>query len=174
MCTTINSVSSIEDESRKQFYQEADKYLKSLNIKFQEKAVITLSMNDKILRCLSNKFSYEFNSRFTTWCRVSFVVQKLGSNNLLCDAKTNKPVLIYEMMYDIYKKIHTETAHAGRDKCLDYLSVNYSWYNRNILQIFIQNCLSCQRGKSIPKPMLSKPIIALGETYCYNIYHILN
>ncbi len=56
MCTTMTSIMSTEDDSRKQFYQKADEYIKSLNMKFQEKAVITLVMNDKILRCLSNKY----------------------------------------------------------------------------------------------------------------------
>ncbi len=56
MCTTMTSILSTEDDSRKQFYQKADEYIKSLNMKFQEKPVITLVMNDEIVRCLSNKY----------------------------------------------------------------------------------------------------------------------
>ena len=67
-------------------------------------------------------------------------------------------------MYDVYKRTHIDTAHAGRDECLDYLSMNYSWYNRRLLQILIKNCSSCQKRKPIVKPMLSKPIIALGRS----------
>ena len=74
-------------------------------------------------------------------------MQKNGTKRLLCDAKSKKPVLLYESMYDVYKHTHIETAHAGRDKCLDSLSVNYSWYNRRLFELFIKNCSSCQRRK---------------------------
>ena len=59
MYTVMTSILSTEDDSRKQFYQKADEYIKSLNMKFQEKTVITLAMNDKILRCLPNKYPQE-------------------------------------------------------------------------------------------------------------------
>jgi hypothetical protein len=96
MCTAMAFISTSENNSRRQFYEQLDEYLKSLNVKFQEKAVITLTMNDKIFRCLSNKFIHEFNSRFISWCRTTFVIQIIGLNVLLCDAKSNKSLLIYE------------------------------------------------------------------------------
>ena len=129
-------------------------------------------MSEKIITCLRNNSlsTKEFDSRFISWCRNSFVLQDIGVRIFLCDIKTGKPVLLYENMYDIFKKIHYETAHAGRDKCLDNLSINYSWYNRDLLQIFLKNCSSCQKRKSIKRPVVSKPIIALGEIYYFNIF----
>ncbi|CAF4136195.1 unnamed protein product, partial [Adineta steineri] len=142
--------------------KQADQHINSLNIKFQEKAVITNKMNEKIIACLQNNLSStENNSRFISWCRNSFALRVIGTRQFLCDIKFGKPILLYENMYDIYKKIHTETAHGGRDKCLDSLLINYSWFNKDLLQIFLKNCSSCQKRKSILKPMLSKPIIAL-------------
>ena len=146
-------------------YELANQHISSLNDKFRKKAVITRDMNEKIVSCLRNNLRLEeSNSRFISWCRYSFVLRIIGTCHFVCDNKNRKPVLLYENMYDVYKKIHIETAHGGRDKCLDNLAVNYSWFNRHLLQIFIKNCTSCQKRKSIEKPMLSKPIIALGKT----------
>ena len=97
--------------------------------------MITQVIHDKIVRCLTNQCSSDCNARFISWCRASFAVQKNETKILLCDAKSKKPVLLYESMYDVYKHTHIETAHAGRDKCLDSLSVNYSRYNGTLKKI---------------------------------------
>ncbi|CAF0746951.1 unnamed protein product [Adineta steineri] len=159
----MTSILSTDNESRQFFYKQADQHINSINIKFQEKAVITNKMNEKIITCLQNNLSStENNSRFISWCRNSFALRVIGTRQFLCDIKFGKPILLYENMYDIYKKIHTEAAHGGRDKCLDSVLINYSWFNRDLLQIFLKNCSSYQKRKSILKPILSKPIIALG------------
>jgi hypothetical protein len=162
----MSCISTSDNDFRKKFYEESNQYIALLNEKFREKAVIKQELNDKILCCLSNKHRHEFNSRFISWCLTTFVTEKIGMNTFLCDSKTKKLVLIFENMYDVYRQIHEETAHGGRDKCLDSLPLNYSRYNRQLLQIFINNCGPCQKRKSIEKPMLSKPIIALGKVYC--------
>ena len=161
----MSSLIRSNDIYRQEFDKQADAYIKSLNSTFQAKAVITQVMHDKIVRCLTNQCSSDFNTRFISWYRASFAVQKNGTKRLLCDAKSKKPVLLYESMYDVYKHAHIETVHAGRDRCLDSLSVNYSGYNHRLLELFIKNCSSCQRRKRIIKPMLSKPIIALGRIF---------
>jgi hypothetical protein len=137
MSTTTNETLIPKKDSQTQFYELANKHIKSLNKKYQEKAVITKAMNEKILRFLSNKNPKEFDSHFRAWCWTTFQILKIGSECLVCDLKTHKPVIVYEDMYSIYKQIHVQTAHSGRDKCIDALSVNYSWYNRKLLQIFI-------------------------------------
>ncbi|CAF3853491.1 unnamed protein product [Rotaria magnacalcarata] len=157
----MNSVSTSDDICRKQYYKEVDEYIKSIISKFREKTVITQVMHDRIIECLTNNNSSSYNARFISWCRTTFVIQNTGAKFLLYDSKTKKAVLIYESMYNVYKHTHIETAHAERDKCLDSLSLNYSWYNRKLLQLFIKNCSACQKRKPIVKPMLSKPIIAL-------------
>ncbi len=168
--TTIPTLIS-EDDEKKHFYQQANQHLNTLNVKYREKAVITHDMSLKIIVCLQNKLTTkEVSSRFMFWCRKSFSLINIGLRCLLCDSKNKKPIITYEEMYDIYKRIHIESAHGGRDKCIDSLIVNYSWYNRDLLQIFIKNCSSCQKRKAILKPMLSKPIIALGEIYYYINY----
>ena len=50
----------------------------------------------------------------------------IGTQKFICGNKNEKPVLLYENMYDVFKKIHIETGHGGRDKCFDSLTVNYS------------------------------------------------
>ncbi|CAF0929775.1 unnamed protein product [Adineta ricciae] len=152
-----------DDELKKWFYEQANLHISSLNIRFREKCVIKEAMKNKIMNCLRENAitTDDFDSRFTSWCRNSFMVCDIGSERFLCDMKSKKPVLLYENMYEVYKKIHIETAHAGRDKCLDALSINYSWFNRELLQICLKSCSSCQQRKSIKRPTVSKPIIAL-------------
>jgi len=164
MSATTNTSLLSPTDSRTHFYEKVQRHIKSLNYKYQEKTVITEDMKIRILRCLSNKYPEEFDSRFKSWCRTSFSIRKIGSESLLCDSKRHKPILIYEQMYDIFKQIHEETAHGGRDKCMDSLSVNYSWYNRQLLQIFINNCQACQNRQAVKIPIISKPIIELGNT----------
>ncbi|CAF1176001.1 unnamed protein product [Adineta ricciae] len=85
-------------------------------------------MKTNIMNCLrENRITTtDFDCRFASWCRNSFVANDIGGQTFLCDLKSNKPVLLYENMYEVYKKVHIESAHAGRDKCLDALSINYS------------------------------------------------
>jgi hypothetical protein len=66
-------------------------------------------------------------------------------------------------MFDIYRSSHEQTAHGGRDKCLEFIATNYSWLNRSLLQIFISQCTACQLRKSIKISMVSKPMIVLGN-----------
>jgi hypothetical protein len=153
----MNSILSTDDDARFFFYEQANRYINSLNINFREKAVITRSTNEKIMRCLQKKTLDEFNSRFISWCRNSFALRFIETHQFLCNNINGKPVLIYEDMYDAYNNIHIETAHSGREKCLDSITVNYSWFNRHLLQIFLKNCAPCGKRKSI-----EKPIIALG------------
>jgi len=48
------------------------------------------AMNEKIiLRRLTNKYSTDFDSRFTFWCCIGFVAQNADLKILLCDAKIN-------------------------------------------------------------------------------------
>lgn len=132
-------------------------------------------MSTKIIACLQHQLtSKNIDSRFISWCHKCFSLEKIGLKCLLSDSKNHKPILVYEEMFEVYKEIHINFAHAGRDKCLEYLSINYSWYNREILQLLLKNCASCQRRKPIHKPMLSKPIVALGMVYCYSSYHFYN
>ena len=109
-------------------------------------------MKKKILRCLSNKYPQEFTSHFKIWCEISFIIEEIGPEQVLCDSKEKKPVLIYEKMYDTYKEVHEQSAHAGRDKCLHNLAVNYSWFNRDLLQKYIKICYSCQKRQSVKIP----------------------
>ena len=80
----------------------------------------------------------ENDSRFISWCRNSFALRIIGIEEFLYDIKNGKPVLLYKNMYEIFKKVHLESAHGSRDKCLDNLAVSYSWFNRDLLQIFIK------------------------------------
>ncbi len=144
MSTTTNEILIPKKDSRTQFYEQANKHIKSLNKNYQEKTVITQEMKAKIVQCLSNKYPKQFNAHFKTWCRTTFQTRKIGLESLLCDSRTHKPIIVYEEMYTIFKQIHVQTAHSDRDRCLGSLSVNYSWYNTKFLQIFINLCESCQ------------------------------
>ena len=68
-------------------------------------------MNEKIISCLQNNLSsMKTDSRFISWCRHLFALRIIGIEQFLCDIKNGKPVLLYENMYDVFKKIHIETA----------------------------------------------------------------
>jgi hypothetical protein len=95
MSKITNSILSSDNDSRVNFYDKVEKHIQSLNYKFQEKTVIKEEMKKKIFRCLSNKYSEEFDGRFKSWCRMSFSIRKIGLQSILCDSKTNKPILIY-------------------------------------------------------------------------------
>lgn len=163
--TTTNSTLSAADEHRKKFYELAAAHIQSLNYKFREKAVITENMKKKIFRCFSNKYPQEFTSNFKTWCETSFIIGEIGSEQVLYHSENKKEVLIYENMYDTYKQVHEQTAHGGRDKCLDSLAINYSWFNRKLVQQYIDICYSCQNRQSVKIPTVSKPIIELGKIF---------
>jgi Integrase zinc binding domain len=156
-------ISTIDVSARDQFYEHAKRHIDLLNPKFRNKAVVTRVLSEKIINALQNKISPEKNyGVFTRWCRRSFVLRPIGGHHLLCDTKNMKPVLLFEDMYEVYFNSHQQTAHSGRDKCLDHIATNYSWSNRSLLQIFLKQCSVCQTRKSVKFPSVSKPIIALG------------
>ena len=158
--------SAIDDDARSQFYHLARKHIDSLNPKYREKAVISRLLSGTIINILQNKqCSEKITGRFSRWCRETFVLRAIGGHYHLSDRKAMKPVLLYEDMYDVYRTSHIQTAHGGRDKCLEHIAVNYSWANRALLQIFIAHCSSCQIRKSIKTNIVSKPIIALGTIF---------
>ena len=162
MTRTTTEVTSLNENKEQLFYDLSNKHILSLNKKYQSKAVIDKNMREKIFQCLLHTDIEKKDSQFRFWSIANFEIQTFNAENILCDAKTKKPVLIYEDMYSIYYSIHTSTAHGGRDKCLDALAVNYSWYNRRLLEVFLKLCPSCQTRKTVKIPMFSKPIIELG------------
>ena len=166
---------NINDLTREKFYELAKKHTDALNPKFHNKAVITCVQSEKIINVLQNKLSTEkVSGRFSRWCKQMFTFRLIGGHQLLCDFKEVKPVLLYEDMYDVYRTSHHQTAHGDRDKCLEYISANYSWTNRSLLQIFIAQCSACQTRKSVKIKMVSKPIIVLGiRTFYFNSLFIL-
>jgi hypothetical protein len=155
--------STIDPAARDQFYAHANGHIDSLNPKFRNKAVVTRELSVKIINALQNKSSSEKDHvRFSRWCRQTFLLRWIGGHQVLCDIKNMKPVLLFEDMYKVYFDSHHQTAHSGRDKCMEYISANYSWSNRSLLQIFSSQCSACQTRKSIKIPSVTKPIIALG------------
>jgi hypothetical protein len=85
MMTTIDA----DLETRKYFYEQADQNISSLNMKFREKAVVRESTKNKIINCLRNSsvFTRDFDSRFVSWCRSSFILNDIGVQTFLCDIK---------------------------------------------------------------------------------------
>jgi len=160
--TTANNTIP-EEYTEKHFYELANDHIKSLNKKFREKAVITKELQTKIIECLSNSESHSFDSHFRTWCHINFKLLNIGSQTFLSDLKTHKSVLLFENMYSVYKQVHIDTNHGGRDKCLDELSLHYSWYSRPLVQIFLKLCMPCQTRTTAKIPINSKPIIELGN-----------
>lgn len=168
----LTEVESDQSSGREQFYESAKKHIGSLNAKIREKVVIDRALNDKIVNVLQGKACAEKNSNsFVRWCRKSFTLRLIGGHQLLCDMKNCKPVLLYEDMYDVFQTSHLQTAHGGRDKCQDNISVNFSWSNRPLLQIFISQCNACQTRKSVKIKTVTKPIIALGIVLNQSSFH---
>jgi Integrase zinc binding domain len=164
--TTIAS-SIVDTSARDHFYRLAREHIDSLNVKFREKAVITRALSEKITNALRNESSHETKAGlFLRWCRQSFLLRPIGGHQVLCDIKNIKPVLLFEDMYEVYQDSHQQTAHSGRDKCQEFISANYSWFDRTLLQIFISQCSACQTRKSIKLHTVTKPIIALGNRIC--------
>ncbi|CAF2390213.1 unnamed protein product [Rotaria sp. Silwood2] len=141
---------NINDFAREKFSELAKKYIDALNSKIHNTAVITRDQSEKIINVLQSKLSAEkVSGRFSHWCKQTFTLCFIGSHQLLCDFKEVKPIFVYQDMYDIYQASHHQTAHGGRDKCLEYIAANYSWTNRSLLQIFIAQCSACQTRKTV-------------------------
>lgn len=151
---------------RKTFYERVGDCVSKLNPKFQAKAFINRDTCTRMINILRGVAANNGEStRFVRWCQDKFCLRLIGGNYVLCDMKSKRPILLFEEMFDVYRMCHIQTAHGGRDKCLDYISKNYSWVNRSFLQIYLELCSACQNRKAIKTPIVSKPIIALGIDY---------
>ena len=53
----MTGIQSSDNGPQQPFYEKANRHISSLNIKFQEKAIITRVTSEKIIECLQNNLT---------------------------------------------------------------------------------------------------------------------
>ena len=111
---------------------------------------------------LDSRTKCDDGAKFKHWCKNQFKVETIGARNLLYCSKTSLPVTTKEETFDTILRCHLRVGHTGRDKTFDEVKKNYSWVNRNVVQLFLQTCTTCNTRQPLKKPKAGKPIISLG------------
>jgi hypothetical protein len=73
-------------------------------------------------------------------------------------------------IFDIVKRVHTNTGHGGRDTMMKALSKKYANITRDDLELFKSLCLECQKKRNrekckgvVMKPTLSNDYGSQGQ-----------
>ena len=147
-------------EQKVKFYELLDKYCSEQ----KKTCVITQDLYDKVLNAiqLDSRTKCDNGAKFKHWCKNQFKVETIGARNLLYCSKTLLPVTTKEETSDTILHCHLRVGHTGRDKTFDEVKKNYSWVNRNVVQLFLQTCPTCNTRQPLKKPKAGKPIISLS------------
>ncbi|CAF4552577.1 unnamed protein product [Rotaria sp. Silwood2] len=163
---TASSATTIQaNNAETLFYEEVDKHINSLSVKFRQKCVIKQNVYDDIIKCLTlpkGKPSGLYSSKFIYWVKQNFILMKLSGIDIGCCIKLKKPICIYEAYYNVISEGHAAVSHGGRHKTAFELNAHYSWIPRFCIEIFLKQCIPCQTRKPIKQHVISKPIISLG------------
>ncbi|CAF3869188.1 unnamed protein product [Rotaria sp. Silwood1] len=155
-----NDYSCKEEET---FYSKVYAYKEKL--KYPEKVMISLSFYDKIIVVLQKPNDGKktgIDAKFHCWCKKHFKIDITSGSHILCLLKDGRRVVVIESYYTILKNIHEKTGHGGRDKMRYEFNQHYYWLPSQMIDCFLQCCISCQVRKSIKNPVVSTAIISIG------------
>ena len=124
-----------------------------LNLKYQ--VIVSQDLYDKVLHAVQveSRSKCDDGAKFKHWYKNQFQVEVIGARNLLYCSKTSLPVTTKEEMFNTILRCHLRVGHTGRDKTFDEVKEN-SWVNRNVIQLFLQTCPTCNTRQPLKKPRL--------------------
>jgi hypothetical protein len=161
----LNSTTAQIESGESVYYNELEKYIKSLSEKFRQKCVIHKTVYDDIITCLllpKGKSSGSFSPKFVFWVKRRFILIKIGGVDVGCCIKSKKPIGIYESYYNMISEAHANISHGGRDKTIHELNSHYSWIPRFAIELFLKQCVVCQTRKPLKQHVIGKPIVSVG------------
>ncbi|CAF2132348.1 unnamed protein product [Rotaria magnacalcarata] len=161
----LPSTSIQTDSEETRYYQELEKHINSLSMKFREKSVIKQNSYNDIVTCLlspKGKPLGNFSAKFMYWVKQHFTLMKIAGADMACCIKSKKNICIYETYYSVIHEAHSSISHGGRDKTLFELNSHYSWIPRFAVEIYLKQCITCQTRKPLKQHVVNKPIISLG------------
>lgn len=140
-----------------------NKYISSLPVCRQEKALVNLELLERIKKILLDPFNVQTDIKITReWAKKRFTLQEIvpGDYRVMVK-KDNKPVLIVENMYEVLCRTHAEiNNHAGQKQLWISMKRNWGFLRQDIIEKFVNNCTICATRKPSFHPLANKPIIA--------------
>jgi hypothetical protein len=169
--TIVNNIDVIIDNDgsneisneEKTFYSKLNLYKQGL--KYPEKVMISLEYYQKIIHCLKQPKSGKttnVDAKFYGWCKKYFKIDITSGVEILCSLKNGRRLVVIESYFTILKDIHEKTGHGARDKMRHECSQHYYWLPSQLIDMFLQCCVSCQLRKSVKTPVVSTAIVSIG------------
>jgi hypothetical protein len=120
------------DNCETRYYEQLEKYINSLNQKFQEKCVIKQNVYNDIVKCflLPKGKPSDFSPKFMYWVKRHFMLTKIADVYFACSIKSKKTICTYEDYYKIIGEAHRTVLHGGRIKTVHELNCHYSFIPR--------------------------------------------
>ncbi|CAG8658868.1 17301_t:CDS:2 [Funneliformis caledonium] len=140
-----------------------ERYIISLPVSKQEKALINLELLDKIKNVLLNPKGHTIcNKNTQIWIKKKFKLEEITPDDYRVIVKANNNlVLVVENMYKVLCRTHAEvTQHGGQKQTWKSLIEKWGWIKQNIVEKFVNNCTICAIRKPSFHPLAAKPIIA--------------
>ncbi|XP_014231687.1 KRAB-A domain-containing protein 2-like [Trichogramma pretiosum] len=151
------NMESVSENWKEVFFKEASKG--------DHYKVIVKSKYDEIVQdVLRAKLSSEKKSaqQFRRLRRFD-VIEINDTNKLIAKCKDDAALKYYvplEDMYDLLQKAHVSTGHGARDRLLKETSMKYANVTRELVNLFLSMCQSCQQKKiKRRRGLVSKPIL---------------
>ena len=140
-----------------------ESYITGLPKSKQEKALINLSLLNKIKEILLNPKDLTINNKnICRWAKKNFNFEEITSGDYQVIVKaSNNPVLVIENMYEVLCRTHAEiTQHGGQKQTWKSIKERWDWIKQDIVERFVNNCTICAVRKPSFHPLAAKPIIA--------------
>ena len=109
----VNIQTNITLVFMKQFYEQLDKHIESLNKRFLEKFCIKQTLYDNIVLVLRDGWG---DAQLKFWVLKNFKLVTIGDQNVVYEKGSNLPVITYANLYEKINECHMRVGHHGRDK----------------------------------------------------------
>ncbi|BGP32966.1 hypothetical protein JCM10296v2_004752 [Rhodotorula toruloides] len=131
-----------EMPERTAYDKAVDDYILSLHPIKRNKALMTDSLHDLVLKILIEPQNTQLGDpQLRFWVRQRFtLLEQPEGKYVLHD---NKKVVLKDALWDTIASAHVETKHGGRDKTYAAVKKGWSYVPKEVVTVFVKLCPTC-------------------------------
>ncbi|BGP25455.1 hypothetical protein Rt10032_c04g2037 [Rhodotorula toruloides] len=131
-----------EMPERSAYDKAVDDYVLSLHPIKRNKALMTDSLHDLVLKILISPQNTQLGDpQLRFWVRQRFtLLEQPEGKYVLHD---NKKVVLKDALWDTIASAHAESKHGGRDKTYAAVKKGWSYVPKEVVTVFVKSCPTC-------------------------------
>lgn len=146
-----------EVENNFNFKSSFDEKIKNINVRANSMAIVDEENYKKLINEVLEAKSRKNKTSLDCRRLNRYDIIKVGEVNKLIfplnrtESNAVKYYLHNDEMYDVLEKSHKETGHGGLHKMIYHLKNDYINISCPVIQLYINNCVTCLKKKSFKK-----------------------